>query len=62
MAKTVIAIYDDIAAAYGGVKELMDHGFPSESISILINENDSTHEEAGVFLNEVKRLVVPGIG
>ncbi len=62
MTKTVIAIYDELASAYGAAKDLMDRGFPSQSISMLINDNASSHEEAGQFLGGVKRLVVPGIG
>lgn len=62
MAKTVIAIYDDVAAAYRSTKELIGHGFASQDISILVNENITPHKEFKPLLNEVIEVAIPGIG
>lgn len=62
MAKTVIAIYDDVAAAYSSIKELINQGFISKDISILVNENITPHKEFKTVLSDVVQGTVPGIG
>lgn len=62
MAKVVIAIYDDVAAAYEAMKGLIKQGFQRDRISFLMKDNRSVHEEAGVILGEITTIQVPGIG
>jgi hypothetical protein len=48
MARTVIALYEDFASANAAVRDLVDHGFPRDDISIMASDAAG---EYGKYLN-----------
>jgi hypothetical protein len=56
MARTVVAIYENFQTANNAVRELVDNGFPRESISIIANNSrgDYNAYEAGKTSGEGK--------
>lgn len=51
MARTVVAIYDDFRTANNAVREMVDHGFPRDNISVIAN---NARGEFGTFGTEAR--------
>ena len=46
MAKTVIALYDDLDQARNAVVELVDHGFDRDQVSLMANDPEGKFANA----------------
>ena len=42
MARTVIALFDEISDAHEAVRDLLEHGFDRENISLLVSNLQGT--------------------
>ncbi len=53
MARTVVAIYDDFPTAKAAVRDLVDHGFPRDNISIVVNNTSGDYGYNKLETNQV---------